>query len=408
MLQKILHRILIQRHFWRYATFSEISELYASRLLRMLALNIAASFMSIYLYQRGFSIPHIALFWGGFFLFKSLVAIPLAAIVARIGSKHAILASNIMYIPAMVIFAFLPVYGPWVLLPVLILQGASSAMYSISYSIDFSKVKNALHAGKEIAYMNIVEKVTTGLSPLIGGFLAFLFGPPVVLIIAAILFTLAAVPLLRTAEQELPHQKLNFKGFPWHLVRPNIPSQIAIGWDVYTSGNVWSLFVAIFILGVTQANNVYAENGALLSVVLFAALAASYTYGKIIDRRRGGDLLRIAAVANSLTHFLRAFTGNPVGVAGLNIANEAATSGYTLAYTRALFDNADLSGQRTTYLAIVEVQANFGASIAAFTLFVMSSMMDPKQAIHYFFFIAAAVVLLIATSKFPLYRKKGL
>lgn len=405
MIEKILHQILVRRHFWRYASFSEISELYASRLLRMLALNIAASFMSIYLYQRGFSIPYIALFWGVFYLFKSLVAIPLAAIVARIGSKHAILASNIMYIPAMVIFAFLPEYGAWVLLPVLILQGASSAMYSIGYSIDFSKVKNPLHAGKEIAYMNIVEKVTTGLSPLIGGLLAFVFGPQVVLIVAAILFTLAAAPLLRTAEQELPHQKLNFKGFPWHLVRPNIPAQLAIGWDVYASGNVWSLFVAIFILGVGQTNNIYAENGALLSVVLFAALAASYTYGKIIDRRRGKYLLRAGVIGDALTHLFRAFTGTPIGVAGLNVANEAATSGYTLAYTRAMFDNADLSGERTTYLGIVEVQSNLGAALAAFTLFFMSSVIEPKQAIQYFFFIAAVVVLLIATSKFPLYRK---
>jgi MFS family permease len=405
MLQKILNQILVRRHFWRYASFSEISELYASRLLRMLALNIAASFMSIYLYQKGFSIPSIALFWGIFYLFKVCVAIPMAGIAARIGAKHAILVSNIMYIPAMVAFALFPIYGIWALIPVVILQGASSTLYSISYSIDFSKVKNAQHAGKEIAYMNIVEKVTTGLSPLIGGLLAFFVGPQIVLVIAALLFALAAVPLMRTGEQERPHQKLNFRGFPWHLIRPNIPAQLAIGVDVFTSGTVWTLYVAVFILGVASTNDVYAKNGALLSVVLFAALAASYTYGRLIDRKKGGELMRIASVANSLTHFLRAFTGNPIGVAGLNVANEAATSGYTLAYTRALFDNADLSGERTTYLGIVEAQSNLGASIGAFTLFFMASMIDPKHAIHYFFFIAAGIVLLVATSRFPLYRK---
>ena len=408
MIQKILHRILLQRHFWRYASFSEISELYTSRLLRMLALNIAASFMSIFLYQKGFSIPEIALFWCAFYLFKVFVALPMAAIAARIGAKHAIFVSNLMYIPAMVGFAFFPTYGVWVLIPVVILQGASSALYSISYSIDFSKVKNAHHAGKEIAYMNIIEKVTTGLSPLIGGLLAFAFGPQVVLIIAALLFTLAAVPLLRTAEQEIPRKKLSFKGFPWHLIRPNIAAEIAVGVDVFASGTVWSLFVAIFILGVAASNKVYAENGALLSVVLFAALAASYTYGKLIDRRRGRELMRIASIANSLTHFLRAFTTTPIGVAGLNVANEAATSGYTLAYTRGIFDNADLSGERTTFLGIVEVQANLGAAIGAFILFFMTSLIDPKMAIHYYFFIAAAIVLLVITARFPLYRKKGL
>jgi MFS family permease len=405
MIQKIIHRILVQRHFWRYATFSEISELYASRMLRMLAINIAASFMSIFLYQHGYSIPHIALFWGLFFLFKAVMAIPLASVAAHIGAKHGILLSNILYIPSMIVFALVPEYGPWLLALVVLFQGTSSTLYSISYSTDFSKVKSSLNAGKEIAYMNIIEKVTAGLSPLIGGLLAFAFGPQVVLVIAAFLFTLAAVPLMRTAEQERPRQKLNFKGFPWHLIRPNIVAELAVGFDVFTSGTVWSLFTAVFIIGVASTNEVYALNGALLSVVLFAALGASYAYGRLIDRKKGGELLRFASVGNSITHLLRAFTGTTIGVAGLNIANEAATTGYTMAYTRGIFDNADLSGERVTYLGLVEAQANLGASIGGFVLFFLSSAIVGKQALQIFFFIAAAVVLLIITARFPLYRK---
>lgn len=405
MFEKVIHRIFARRHFWRHATFSEISELYASRMLRMVALNIAAAFMSIYLYQNGYSIPFIGMFWGMFFLFKAIFAIPLAAVSARIGAKHGILLANLLAIPAMIAFALLPVFGPWLLVLVVLFQGTSSTLYSICYSIDFSKVKSVEHAGKEIAYMNIIEKVATGLSPLIGGLLAFAFGPEVVLVIAAFLFLLAAVPLLQTAEQELPHQKLNFKGFPWHLIRPNIGSHTAIGFDVFTSGTAWMLYVAVFILGVSSTDEIYAANGALMSVVLFAALGASYAYGKLIDRRRGKELLRFAALGNSLTHAVRPFIGTPVAVAGLNIVNEAATTGYSMAYTRAVFDNADLSGQRSTYLGIVEVLANFGAAIGGFTLFFLASALEDQLSLQAFFFIAAAVVLLIITSKFPLYRK---
>lgn len=405
MIQKIIHRILVRRHFWRYATFSEISELYASRMLRMLAINLAASFMSIFLYQHGYGIPFIALFWGLFFLFKAVVAIPLSSVTAHIGAKHGILLSNLLFIPAMIAFALVPVYGPWLLILVVLFQGSSSTLYAISYSTDFSKVKSPLHAGKEIAYMNIVEKVTAGLSPLIGGLLAFAFGPQVVLVIAAFLFMLAAAPLLRTVEQESPRQKLHFKGFPWHLIRPNIAAELALGFDVFTSGTVWTLFTAVFIIGVTSTNEVYALNGALLSVVLFAALGASYAYGRLIDRNKGRELLQFATIANSLTHLVRGFIGTPVGVAGLNIANEAATTGYTMAYTRGVFDNADLSSQRVTYLGLVEAQANLGAAVGGFILFFLSSAVADKQAIQLFFFIAAAAVLLLTTARFPLYRK---
>ena len=77
--------MLLRRHFWRHATYSEIAELYMSRMLRMAALYIASAFMSIYLYQNGYSIGHIALFWSAFYLFKSIAALPVAGLVARIG-----------------------------------------------------------------------------------------------------------------------------------------------------------------------------------------------------------------------------------------------------------------------------------------------------------------------------------
>lgn len=407
MLQKIFHRILVQRHFWRYASFSEISELYASRMLRILALNLAASFMSIFLYQHGYSISFIALFWAIFFAFKAIVAIPFAAVAARIGSKHGILLANILFIPSMIAFALVPQYGIWMLAIVVLFQGSSSTLYAISYYIDFSKVKSSIHAGKEIAYMNIIEKVTGGLSPLIGGVLAFLVGPEVVLIIAAFLFLLAALPLLRTGEQERPRQKLNFKGFPWHLVRPNIGAQIAVGFDVFSSGTAWSIFTAVFIIGVASTNEVYAANGALVSVVLFAALGASYAYGKLIDKNRGKYLLRFASIGNALTHIMRAFTNSPIGVAGLNIANEAATTGYVMAYTRGVFDNADLSGERTTYLGILEIQSNLGAALGGLVLFLLTLNIEDKPSLQVFFFITAAVVLFIALAKFPLYRKSS-
>ena len=225
------------------------------------------------------------------------------------------------------------------------------------------------------------------------------------LVIAAVLFSLAAAPLLRTAEQERPHQKLQFKGFPWHLIRPNIPAHISQGFDVFGSGTAWSLFVAVFILGVGATNEVYAANGALHSVVVFAALAASYAYGKLIDKNKGRLLLRFASIANALTHIMRAFTNAPVGVAGLNIANEAATTGYSMAFTRGVFDNADLSGQRITYLGVVEVLANLGAAIGGFVLFFLATMLEDKLSLQTFFIIAGVVVLLIATARFSLYRK---
>jgi MFS family permease len=180
---------------------------------------------------------------------------------------------------------------------------------------------------------------------------------------------------------------------------------MALGFDVFTSGTAWSLFTGISIIGISANNEIYAANGILLSVILFAALAASYAYGKLIDRRRGGELLRISAVANSLVHFSRAFIVSPIGVAGLNVANEAATTGYTMAYTRGIFDNADLSGRRVTYLGMVEILSNLGAALGAVCLGLLVMWAGDVIGMQRLFFVAGVVLLLVATARFSLYRK---
>lgn len=180
----------------------------------MMALNIAASFMSIFLYQIGYSVMFIVGFWAVFFALKALCSIPAARLVMWVGPKHAMLAGNLLYIPAMIALALVPQYGLWALAVVLVFKCLSVVVYNIAYVADFSKVKSVDHAGKEIAIMNIIEKLTAGLSPLLGGLLAFAFGPTFVMIVAAVLFALSAAPLMATAEQVTPKRHLSFKGFP--------------------------------------------------------------------------------------------------------------------------------------------------------------------------------------------------
>ncbi len=406
MVRKFFYSLLVRRHFWRYATFSEVAEIYVSRMLRMAALYIAGSFMSVYLFQIGYSVATIGFFWAAFYGFKTLTSLPIARFVAWVGPKHGVLISNILYIPSMIAFALLPTFGPWLLLPTLIFQGTSAAMYSIAYSINFSKVKSVEHAGKEIAYMNIFEKVTTGLSPLIGGFIAFIWGPQVVLIIAAVLFALAAAPLFKTGEPVKVNQSLTLRGFPWKLFFRHSLAQFSVGFDVFASGTVWTLYIAVIILGINAADNkAYAIIGVLVSVVFVVAIVASYTYGRIIDRKKGGELMKAGAVANAITHLLRPFVVSPVTIAGLNAANELATTGYTLPYTRAVFDNADISGARATYLGVTETVSNFGATCAAVLLAIAALGFGADPALRGFFFVAAAVALLVLTARFPLYKK---
>lgn len=404
MIQQLIHRLLLRRHFWRYATFSEVAELYASTLLRKLAINIASAFMSVFLYQIGYSLLFIACFWTAYYLVKLLTVVPAAQYASKFGPKHGILLSNLLYIPAMGIFTFVPEWGIAAIAATGLLQCTSATLYSLCYAIDFSKVKNVEHAGKEIAYMNMIEKLATGLSPFVGGILAFAMGPESTMWAAAGLFAVAALPLFHTGEPPKSRQKLVFRGFPWRMTWRSLVANTGVGFDFVTSGTVWILYIAVIVIG-TGSNEVYAKMGALLSVVIIAAIAASYAYGKLIDNKRGGELLKISIVANALVHMTRPLVGNVGVAAAVNVANEAATTGYMMAFTRGMFDTADISGHRITYLACMELTASLGAALAA-GLFALSLLLwDDRIAMEIFFYIAAAAVFIIATPKFALYRK---
>lgn len=407
MIQTIIHRLLKRRHFWRYATFDEVAELYASRVMRLLAQYMINMFVAVYLYKEGYSLQIIAFYYVISFAFRAMIAIFAARFIAKFGPKHGILAGNLLYIPALLIFPFEPIIG----LPAVIIfgffQSLSMVIFDLGYMVDFSKVKHVAHAGKEIGYMQIFERLTASLSPLIGGALAYFIAPEATMIVSAILFTVASIPLFRTREQIRLNQKLEFKRFPWKRTWRTIRAESAIGADINASNFVWILFITVTVFAASD-NNIYLTLGAFASITVITSFFSAYAFGRIIDWRHGGDLLKIASIANSLTHVFRALVTTPAGVAAVNITNEVTTTGYSMAYLRGIFDTADNAhGHRIVYLMFISIAMNIGACLSALVLLVLLFIFpNPIQAFQLFFTITAVYVLLLMTARFAIYRHR--
>ena len=213
MLQRIIHRILARRHFWRYSTFDEVAELYASRMLRVFALRFVTTFSSIFLLNEGYSLLFLCFFWTVFYGLKVIMSWPAAKIAAYFGPKHGTLYSNIAAAVGVIFLALVPSLGLPALLTWCVIQGFSATLYDLCYLIDFSKIKHTEHAGKEIGFMNIIEKIATGLSPVAGGVIATMWSPIAAMILSAVMFLLSAWPLLLTKEPVHTRQKISLTGF---------------------------------------------------------------------------------------------------------------------------------------------------------------------------------------------------
>lgn len=362
-------------------------------------------FVAIYLYQQGYSVLFIAAFYAISFFFRIGMVYFSARFVAKFGPKHGILFANLIYIPALFAFPLVSVYGLPVIIIFGVLQSISMVLFDLSYTVDFSKVKHVEHAGKEIGYMQILERLTASLSPLLGGLVAFLFFPEATMMLSAVLFIFASAPLFRTKEPVKLNQKLKFKKFPWRRVWRTLRAEIAIGFDVVGSNFVWIMFLTVVVFGSTS-NDIYLTIGAFASVTIVTSFFSAYAFGRIIDWRHGGDLLKIATIANSLTHVFRAFVTTPAGVVAANVTNEVATTGYSMAYIRGILDTADdVPGHRIVYLMFVSMAMNLGAFMGAATLFLLLLLL-PTTALAFqcFFVVTAVVVLLAMTARFKMYR----
>lgn len=398
----LIHRLFERRHYWRHVGFSELAELYAAELIRTLAVGMVSILVVIYMYQIGYSLVEIALFYAAYQFFRGLITIPIAHLIGYIGPKHGYLISNILLVPMILSLSFLPDYGLWVLLFFGFTQALAVSMYWVSYYVNFSKIKHSDHAGKEIGYVFILRRVAAALSPLAGGLIAFAFGPQATIYIASVLFLAAAVPLLQTAETTITRQKITFKAFNYRGVWKNLMAHFALGADAAASLAIWPLFIAIVVFGIS-GNQVYAQVGAVTSITVVVALLVTHAFGRVIDKSQGGTLLKYSAFVNTALHALRPFVATPYGVVMTNVVNEAATTGMQMPFQKAMFDMADsLPGFRIAYLALMEMAASFGASALYLVVAVSAIFVGEADGMRLSYFILAPASVLIAFHGFKL------
>ena len=378
-----------------------MAELYTSRLFRLMALNLISGMVGIYMYQLGYRVWEVMLFFAFYFAMRGLVATPAGYFVARVGPKHAMLVSGILYIPGLLALSQLEGSGVAVLGIFAFLQSSAVALYTIAYLVNFSKVKHGEHAGKELGFMYIVEKLGSGLSPFLGGAIAYLFGPTMTMWVACVIFFLSAAPLFYSPEAVMTRQHISFRGFNWRATYRQFIAVGSAGADQVSSLGVWALFVAVAVFG-TSNNAVYAQIGGLTTIAFASSIIFSRLYGALIDRRKGALLLKTSVLGNSLLYVLRPFVSTPVGVVMVNITNEAVTSGFNMPFLKAQFDMADqLPGYRIVYMTLMELSVSIGALLASMVLFGLTYTLGDVRGLQVGFVVIAFLVLPIMSHRFP-------
>ena len=404
MFKNIINNIS-SRHFWRTASFSEMGQLHVARLVRTIAINLGAGLIAVYMYKIGYSLVFISLFWVAYFMLKVVIMLPLAQLIASIGPRKSIIISNFLYVPSMIAFMFVEQYAMPMLVITVIFQTSSAALYDMGYLVGLSRLsRDSSRGGRAVAMMKIAETVAKGLSPLIGGILAMMFDPRASLVVSLLFFVLASIPLIKMVDSMKTGFRLAPRGFNWKQATQSLLVQIPIGFDYYASTTAWSLFLVTLIFA-SGGNEVYAKLGALTSLILVVSLVSAYAYGKLIDKKAGGQLLVWTAIGSVVSNLFRVFVRTPIAAIGTNAAHEMMATGYSMAYTRGMMDTANQTGYRVFYVAMTQLTVNLGAGLAALVLAVIIALLGDSIGFSVFYAITSVVVIGIAFVRFSVYKK---
>lgn len=392
---EVVHTVTHSKHFWRNVKMSELGELYISMTLKTFAFSMIGVFVPIYLYQLGFNLATIALYFVVYFLFRIPINYLAGEFTAHYGPKHTI---SYAYVLTLVYLGLLLTMGryDWPLWLLALTASASISMFFVAYHVDFSRIKESKNVGSELSHMYMLQRVASAIGPLLGGLIATIFGVHIVITISIVFVLLAIIPLMMTREPMRPRNSLNFDGISAKKEFRNIISFSAVAVGRQLGLSIWPLYIAIFIF----SENIYGMVGLVTSISVVASILMAKMIGNLIDNHRGGLLLRYSTIFLTVIHASRVMVDSLMGIIGVNIASEFGETGVLLPLMKGYYARADGVKDRIAYVVMMESAIAFTRALFWLLIMVLLMSLDHQTAFKVTFIFVALVTPLTLVNNF--------
>lgn len=382
---------------------SELSELYLSNTLKTLAVALINVFVPIYLYDLGYNLQEILLFYVIFFGIRPPNDLIAGLFVSYFGPKHVMRASYVTTLISMAMLVTL-VDVNWPLSSIAVVSSIGWSFYWLSYHTDFSKIKHTKAEGKELGVMTILTRLMSVLGPLIGGAIAFATNIQFVFMLAVGVMFLATIPLMLTPEPTKVRQGLTFKKFPWKTIKRDLVAQVGLASDQMTAVLIWPLFISLAVFEFDEA--IYAKVGFVTSISLIIGVLMIKAMGRLVDNRRGKDLLHISTMVTALTHSIRPLVSTGLGVVLVNVLSEPAYNGTRIPFIKGLYDRADGFGDfRITYITVMQIAVACTRIVMISALWLLSMHLAESVVLQIGMLISAVLTSLVLFERFPAFKE---
>ncbi len=366
------------RVFLPYKMKRQVKELFVSTIIVNFALAMVQIFEPIYLYQMGYPLIKIAIFYLIVYVLYFFL-IPFGAKFAnKHGYENGMFLGTAFYVFFYISLFFIPNY-PWLFYGAAIIYALQKTFYWTGFHADFAHNSEDSEEAREISSVNVSNAIMFVLGPILGGLIITYFGFAVLFLVVSILFLISNIPMLLTKEK-FDHRTYEYKKVFDVFKRVNIKNFLAcMGYGEELVVQVlWPIFMSIIIVS-------YSKLGSLVSIATGLTLLATLYIGKMCDSKNKTRILRFGSIIYSIVWFLRIFVRTITPVFLIDTASKISKSVVAVPIVAIFYEKAK-EGKSKNHNSIMENVVNYevgliiGKVLACSVIILMISIFSLKDA----------------------------
>lgn len=372
----------------------QVRELFVSTTLVNFALALVMIFEPIYLYQIGYGLKEIMLFYSITYLAYFLL-IPLGAKFARYkGYELGIFIGSILWIFFYVSLFFIAQY-PILFYITPFIFAIQKTFYWPAYHANFAHFSDEEEEGREISAMTVASSLVFVIGPVLAGFIISQWGYGALFTIASIMFLVSNIPTLITKEEfRAAHfsYKDAYKDLFSRENRRSLWAYIGFGEELIVL-IVWPVFISIVI------SNAF-DLGLVVTLATLITTLAVFYIGKLTDSKNKRKILSLGSFIYALSWFFRIFI---VGTAGVFFVDTLSRLGkniisvplIAITYEKAKEQENNEKKAVMSRVLFFEMSLIVGKFIAILAIYILTSFIgDESLAFKITFILAGGMTLL--------------
>lgn len=353
--------------------------------LLALARGLVSVFVPIYLWQMGYRLKEIAIF----FIFERIARMTISPVAGwfayRFGPQRVLAASYPLQVMFYIVIGNFRTFHLNYIIPALVL-GVAMGVYWVGYHIDLSLSRGKHDHGRDLGTVQAIARASAILAPAISGFVVTRYGFTTVFWIATFA-ALAGSTLVWRQPEPWREQRLKYR----EVLRPSVimhSLDLALG-SLQSAFVVWGWPLYVYLLVGS-----YQEVGLAATIAAVGPVASLWAISRLATRQNRHVVFRFGQITSTLVHVARTAVSTLTGAIGLSIVDGLVSPAMDIPM-QATFYHRLKQLPRVEYVVVEEVVASLVCLIGWTIFAAIAGRTDPKTAFHFIFILAAGATLAV-------------